>query len=141
MPVDQGAVPFDFFAGVSLMDAADQRAWTAFGEAMGDGAIEARAQVLADLPENDFLHYCHLQRQVDRAAYERILSDRQFVPDIALTREEEESLGADMVARVKRIRALSSLAAETPHVITLAQDLRLRQEMESVSSVFDELLL
>lgn len=141
LPQDNGAVPFDFFEHVSEMDAGECDLWQAFQRDMTGMDVQGRAAYLAALPPADYLQYGHLQRQKDLEEYRRLLDDPSRVPDVALTPEEEDSLGPDHLARVRRIRRLSSLQVETPRDIVLADDLNLRAAMNETVGAFDDLLL
>ena len=140
-PSDHGAIPHDFFSGVTRPDAGDRAAWRAYQTEMEGMSLADRAEHLADMDEAAFAAYRHLQRGQDLEAYERLRNDPTLTPQVALTPEEEESLGPEAARRVRRIRALSSLQVETPRDIVMAEDRRLRRQMDEVASVYDELLL
>ena len=141
-PSDNGATPYNFFQGISEMGHGDRRTWEDFRDRMPAAGVNQRAEFLAELSEDDFNRYKKLQRQRDLEIFHALLDDPDRDPEfVELTREEIESLDDAGIKRVKRVRALSSLKVEVPREIVLAEDIRLRNEMDESADVFDELLL
>jgi hypothetical protein len=141
LPEDNGATPFDPFAGVSEMDAGERGAWQAWQRRMEGRDLEGRAAFLAELDASDFEAYRQLQRKRDLGAYLKLRADPAAVPDVHLKRDEAARLTREGIARVKRVRRLTDLKIGTPREVVMAMDLRLRNEMNQVESVFDDLLL
>jgi hypothetical protein len=152
-PIDNGAVPYDFFSGVTLMDAGERKRWEQHQSEMADrvkalGTIwddheahSAQAEYLAELSGDDWNEYVALRRKADVEEYQRLVNDPKLVPDVPITDEDakiltEKGKRPEMVARAKRIRRLSSLKVEVPRREVIAADIRLtRESLASAESV------
>lgn len=122
-PADLGALPFDFFEGVSPLSKSDLAAWQQHKAAKNGLDLAGRAVYLAGLPDDEYQAYKVLRRQVDRARYEEILRKPSRYPE-----------------KDKRIRMLSSLQVETPRDEIEADRLKLEAEIKSAVAAVGDML-